>query len=73
MLYIYLQYCFLPVIFTNDEAFNMFLNQDPIFVYSIILVPTIIHGIITYSFINNTIYFNTNTNYLIHKYCLFML
>jgi hypothetical protein len=56
MLSIYLYYCFLPLIFTNDETFNMFLNEDPILVSIIILVPTIIHGILTYAIINKIIY-----------------
>jgi hypothetical protein len=52
MLPIYLYYYLLPVIFTNDEAFNMFINEDPILLSTVIIVPIIIHGIFTYILFN---------------------
>jgi len=73
MLPIYLYYYLIPVIFTNDEAFNIFINEDPILVGTVIIVPTIIHGIFTYSIINNIIYFDTTTHILIFTYFLPLL
>jgi len=49
----------------NDEALNQFLNEDLLIISIITIVPPIIHGTITYSIINNIIYFDTTTHILI--------
>ena len=55
----------------NDQDLNFFLNlvnQDPLVIVTIIILPTIINGVVVYSFINNIVPVDTTTHLLITTY-----
>lgn len=55
----------IPIILFNDEALNMFLNQDTSIILGIVILPAIMHGTIAYCVVNNI--FIDSTHLLITK------
>lgn len=60
----------LPIFLFNEVELDQFLNEDPIIIISIVIIPVIIHGTITYSIINNIISFNST---IIHNLILYFI
>jgi hypothetical protein len=56
----------LPIFMFDDVILNQFLNEDPLIIVTIVILPTIIHSILTYSIINNLINLNTITHIFIN-------
>jgi len=58
----------LAIFLFDDVVLNQFLYEDLTFIYTLIIIPDIMHGNILYSIINNNIYLDTTTHLLIIKY-----
>lgn len=55
----------LAIFMFDNVALNSFLNEDPVIVVSLIVLPAIIHGTSTYIIIN---YFDNTFAYFLIKY-----
>jgi hypothetical protein len=63
----------LPIFMFDDLILNQFLKEDSLIIVTIVILPPIIHGILTYSIINNLIYIDTTTHILITTHFLYFL